>query len=332
MSDTIHLHNPGREALLPLLEGDPDVPFGYLRDWREAACREHAATLEGQSLLVLEGEGRVQGVLNAQWADWDSQWTRLPTGQLGSFHIAPRVSEKGLVALVEAAREQLVAQGATYVIARCQGRGQKGLALQQAGFQVLDGLLVMGCSPQKLHSVGVPIEGVYIRAARHEDYEPLVRLVVPAFDKSRFHTEPLIDDQDAQALHATWLQNALFHGRADQVWVAASSGAGEERLLGFATLRTLPWTASFVAGREQPCVGSLELIAVASEAQGRGVGCALVRQVLDAARELGLLHLHIATQVWNTAALRAYTNVGFVPLHSSWTFRHATNVQSDKKP
>ena len=80
------------------------------------------------------------------------------------------------------------------------------------------------------------------------------------------------------------------------------------RLLGTVMLQLPPHAGQVVRG---PGEAEVRALAVAPEAQGRGVGRALLRAVIERATGLGVRQLVLSTQSGMDAARHLYTSVGF---------------------
>ena len=89
-----------------------------------------------------------------------------------------------------------------------------------------------------------------------------------------------------------------------QILAAAADG----QLLGTVMLQLPPHAGQVVRGPDEAEVRAL---AVAPEAQGRGVGRALLRAVIERATGLGIRQLVLSTQSGMDAAQHLYTSVGF---------------------
>jgi ribosomal protein S18 acetylase RimI-like enzyme len=83
----------------------------------------------------------------------------------------------------------------------------------------------------------------------------------------------------------------------------------DDRVVGSVTYAVAPspWAPS-----SRPGEAEFRMLVVAPEAQGRGVGEALVRWAVDRARADGVRRMVLATMEWMTAAHRLYERLGFV--------------------
>jgi ribosomal protein S18 acetylase RimI-like enzyme len=113
-------------------------------------------------------------------------------------------------------------------------------------------------------------------------------------------------------------QDLLAPGYADTLRSLGSVGSGEvlvavedDRLAGTVLLQ--PWNpdCEVARGRDE---AELRALAVAPEAQGRGIGRVLLRAAIDRAKARGVDHLVLSTQPTMKAAQRLYRAEGFVRL------------------
>ena len=135
-----------------------------------------------------------------------------------------------------------------------------------------------------------------IRPARPEEHDALGRLTLEAYrtvgDWSAAYEAELVD---------------VAHRAEHAIVLVAADG---DALLGCLTL-VLPGP-NVLSEHREPAAASIRMLAVASEARGRGVGEALTRTAVEQARDAGAatMVLHSATTM--TAAHRLYGRLGFV--------------------
>lgn len=140
---------------------------------------------------------------------------------------------------------------------------------------------------------------VVVRPARPEEHEALGALTVAAY-RALGDIHPL-DEEYAQEL-------ADVAGRAAtcEVLVAVSDA---NALLGGVTW--IPDRSDPVAEHDEPTTGSFRHLAVAPEAQGRGVGRALIAAALERAHAAGLARVLIHVTEDNAHAEDLYVRLGF---------------------
>jgi ribosomal protein S18 acetylase RimI-like enzyme len=140
---------------------------------------------------------------------------------------------------------------------------------------------------------------MHLRRARPEDYEAIGAITVAAY-------QPQLNE--ASSSYAQQLANAEARDRQAELWVAV--GPDDREVLGTVTIcrEGSPYREVAVADE-----GEFRMLAVAPQAQGQGVGEALVRHVIDRFREEGATAVVMSTNARGTApAQRLYQRLGFV--------------------
>ncbi|MDA3643384.1 GNAT family N-acetyltransferase [Saccharopolyspora indica] len=135
-----------------------------------------------------------------------------------------------------------------------------------------------------------------IRVARPEEYAAIGEIAVRAYTEAA----ALPTDVD----YASVLRNAADRAEKAELLVALT---GDEPLGTVTVVR--PGTAYAEVSRP----GELEfrMLAVTPQAMGNGVGRALVRAVIDRAREQGLERVVLCVKDTSTSAQRLYRSLGF---------------------
>jgi ribosomal protein S18 acetylase RimI-like enzyme len=138
---------------------------------------------------------------------------------------------------------------------------------------------------------------MHLRRARPEDYAVIGAVTVAAY-------EPLLGATEASYVER--LRNAEARDHEAELWVAV--GPDDRDVLGTVTLcrEGSPWREIAVADE-----GEFRMLAVAPQAQGQGVGEALVRHVLDRFREEGAVAVVLSSTPGMVAAHRLYVRLGF---------------------
>jgi predicted N-acetyltransferase YhbS len=138
---------------------------------------------------------------------------------------------------------------------------------------------------------------MHLRRARPEDYEVIGAITVAAY-------EPLLGTTESS--YVEQLRNAEARDHQAELWVAVAPD--DRELLGTVTVcrEGSPWREIGAAGE-----GEFRMLAVAPQAQGRGVGEVLVRHVLDRFREEGAVAVVLSSTPGMAAAHRLYERLGF---------------------
>lgn len=155
---------------------------------------------------------------------------------------------------------------------------------------------------------------VAVRPFEPSDVARLQYIARSAFRHDHFHSDPRIPPAAADEVYVRWVKNSC-QGRADAVLVAEEPG-NPDGVSGFITCR-VDQTVSAAAGIPH---GVIELVAVSPEAQGKGIGVALVVGSLEWFARHGVRSIEVGTQSRNIQAMRLYQRCGFKCVAFSYTF------------
>ncbi len=148
--------------------------------------------------------------------------------------------------------------------------------------------------------------------ARTTDEMLCIEIARKAFVYDRFHSDPLIDREKADALKARWTQNSL-HGRADACLVIPSE---------------TETTAGFVLCMRNGEDAVIDLIAVDPDHYGKGLGKALVSGALAHYRGQAT-GMRVGTQGTNNPSISLYESMNFVLQEKMATYHwHETGASS----
>ncbi len=185
-------------------------------------------------------------------------------------------------------------------------------ALTVAGFAVVEVNVSLEREPGATTG---PADGCEIRDIRPGEHPAVMDIAATTFIYSRFHLDPLVPKTAADAIKREWVRNYCEKKRGDQLLVALADGepagflAALQIMLGGAPVRVI------------------DLIGVAKNCQGRGIGKAMVnRFVRDSVGQCQ--RVRVGTQVANIPSLRLYETCGFRIVETQYTLHaHARNGQ-----
>lgn len=169
---------------------------------------------------------------------------------------------------------------------------------QDHGFRVVDTAITM-VRPAAEEPFYVPFK---VREARPEDFSAVVDIAESAFC-SRFHLDPRISPEQANAVKRAWIGNYLTGERGERLFVRHEEG----RPVGFLGATLGEW--------EKRLAWVIDLIAVASEGRGQGVGVNLVAAHLTYFPALPAV---VGTQARNVASMALYSKMGFRVAHTAF--------------
>lgn len=217
-------------------------------------------------------------------------------------------------AVADAVRADARTQRAAFYYARVDTADIAAVqALTAAGFGVVDVNVTLDRPPGPAPG---PVPGIDVGDVRPEDHADVLDIAGSAFRYSRFHFDPQIPVAIANRVKRDWIANYIAGRRGERLLVATRDG----RAVGF--------LAVLVAEAQGKVARIIDLIATASEAQGLGVGTALVAAFVRVAAP-GTDVLRVGTQVANASAIRLYTRLGFQQARSQYVMHaHVGEVLS----
>jgi ribosomal protein S18 acetylase RimI-like enzyme len=176
-------------------------------------------------------------------------------------------------------------------------------AFEAVGFGVVDVNVTLTRKGE-----AAPAAASLVRAAGPADAERVLDIAGSSFRYSRFHLDPALENELADNVKREWARSYVEGSRGLELLVAETGGE----------------VSGFLAVLETENARMIDLIAVASEAQGVGVGAALVTSFTARHASPGR-ELRVGTQIANAASLRLYARHGFLPVTASYVLhRHDT--------
>ncbi|UOQ88491.1 GNAT family N-acetyltransferase [Agromyces endophyticus] len=284
-------------------------PYGHLPKSAERAAFEADSAgraADGGVLVAVGADGVVRGTTSVLRAGTRySRVARPGEAEVRLISVDPAAQGAGLgAALTRASLEVALEWGASALVLDTGARNTRAQALyERSGFE-RDG--------ERDATVGADVDSlVYsftlqqrddlvIRSMRADEADEVAALVEHAYAA----------DFELNAGYRADIVAVAERARDHQVWVAVDTATGE--LLGTASTPRAGATMSAVAR-----AGELDFrfLGVAPAARGRGVGEALVRNVLLLARIRGLDRVVLNTGPDMLAAQRLYDRLGFSRLH-----------------
>jgi len=308
-----HAHPTFRGQLDSLLENRPQQPYAFYRGLlseealRRFSLRRAFELLERPeaSSILRRRNGTVEGL--ACWSSlaWDTSQMGMAAGRLDLLLHRGQYAEAraGKAALLEELLEACRRQGVRHVTARVDAGDLSSLhALGAAGLEIIDGIQTFSLRLAQAPWAG-PDNGLEVRAYRPSDLEQVLSIARTAYVHDRFHADPALTSETADALNEDWVRNCCLGTAADGVIVAAEG----DRVLGYVTCKVDRRSAEELA----MCFGSVVLVATAAPARGRGVARQATLGALEWFRSQGVDVVEVGTQLSNIPAARLYEGCGF---------------------
>jgi RimJ/RimL family protein N-acetyltransferase len=214
----------------------------------------------------------------------------------------PAFHYQGGPAEVSAALSSLRAKGSAFFCdAKVSAEDASGVAaLTKAGFVLADENLYFETLPPRPRTNACPV-----RPAQAADAEAVALIAEKGFALSRFHRDPHIPRDRADAIKRAWALNYFSGKRGDLMLVAE----GETGLAGFTQLIKKPdglWV--------------IDLIAVQESSRGKGFGADMVRAM--SLHCPAITRIGVGTQAVNKASQVFYTKLGFELRKTSYVFHY----------
>lgn len=134
--------------------------------------------------------------------------------------------------------------------------------------------------------------------------EALFQLALLSGHLSRFRVDPWLPAGSFERLYRQWLNNNLTNKESSRVYIAGISENPEGIL-----------TATLKQDH-----GTIDLLAVRQDAQGRGIGSRLLEHFENEANRSKLKELYVKTQMTNGAARRTYERNGYTLKESFYLY------------
>ncbi|HEX7425318.1 MAG TPA: GNAT family N-acetyltransferase, partial [Terriglobales bacterium] len=230
-------------------------------------------------------------------APFDSQCLGMSMVKVSWFCAESRDQEK----LAQAVLAKVKSSGFDHVMIRTDAGNLAFMqALERNGFYLADTSTKLLCAAGSFVSCPLPA-GCSVDKYRPGDLPQIQEISADIFRRSRFYADPSFPKARVDELHRLWVRNDC-EGRADLVLVCRR----EEKVLGYIA-------CLFTEARDEfglPSEADIDLVAVSPQAQGQGIGKALVGVALQHYRERAT-RITVGTQGSNYPALALYAQCGF---------------------
>jgi ribosomal protein S18 acetylase RimI-like enzyme len=297
------------DELLKLIHLSEKQFMGRFSFERKVASRE-ALDMLSRDLTELLGKPQVTtlalmrgnqtiGIALVDESKWDSDIFGLKYGKMKLLCFRSDADKREKTYLLENIVKTLSSEGYRLVIIRSPIDDVSTInALEGEGAILADVLLTFQRDTKDLPSWQASLDGLRIIEANEDDEADAVNIARSVFRIDHFHSDQRLPSNMSDELYAKWTANC-FRSLADVVLVAKKGSD----MLGFITCKIENLTSKYR-------YGIIDLVGVANESKGKGVGTALGAEALKWFSNR-VSSVYVGTQCGNINALRLYEKLGF---------------------
>lgn len=299
-----------------VLRADKKLITSFLARGRETDSKSRAlalARVSDSSVWVIVENSSLAALAAWRRLPWDSDVLQIACGRAECIWAEGDYLEQRhrLAKLINHCVTEAQEQGVCLLSLRLDGTELASLhAAEKVGFRVIESYLTFARNTYQS-----PDSDKRVRLSVPSEVEIVSEIAYDTFRHNRFLVDPLIPEERARHSRRDWVRNA-FAGRAEAIYVAEVEG----NIAGFILLRS-------VENANGQKVGLVDLIGIAAQYRGCGLGSALVLQ--------SLYHYHgklpaveVGTQVTNVAAVNLYTRLGFRLVRSEFTLHWHEDINN----
>ncbi len=240
---------------------------------------------------------------------WDTEQLGIACGRIDHFGAREELDALGVL---QAATEKAKELEIEHLSVRCDGDDSMLIeALRNSGFAEVDQIITLVADLDDYEPTAL---GDRTRLAVEDDAWQVGRISEQVFKLDRFHNDPFIPTEMADKLHGEWGRNSVRRIAADETIIGLDN---EGKVSGFVTCKLNRGTYEGLG----KFVGTIVLVGTAPEAQGQGLGKAMIAHAMNWFLQSGCDLVEVGTQRNNHAAAGLYQKLGFKQTDSSISFR-----------
>lgn len=286
---------------------------GYFPYLRKKFIKKFASNPDC-TLYITRQNGAIRGVAFFVYLGWDTGIFGFKIGRIEQFFL--QMSDDLNYEFIGKIIADCKAREYAHVVVRAGLKDHPALsALERNGFTVADMQLTLS-TPEEFHdnAVNGHAEICSIDEATKDDLPQLQAIVAGVFTDTRFVIDPHYPRNKVDAMYGEWIRDA-FSVLKERIFVAQDRMS--KRLLGFIICGVDDDSEDAIGIK----VGFVDLVAVATDRRGKGLGSMLVRYALAWFASKKMDKVEIRTQVSNVAAIRAFMRSGFSQIDSGITLQ-----------
>lgn len=258
---------------------------------------------------TIRSQENLTGVATWRILPWDTALLGMLTARIDDISAPgpyPHVVQQYLTLLTEVT-EACRAKGVRYLTVRVDIADTAAIhGLEDSGFNLVDSIQTFSLDLQAPGAGKRENGHLPVRAFEKSDLDDVLMIARTSYICDRFHLDPVIGKEKADALHEAWLRNSCAGIGCDQVIV----GVDRLGVTGYATCKL-----------DKQQMGTIVMVATAARVRGQGWGLATSTEALEWFRANDVHVVEVGTQLRNTAAASLYRKAGFRPAGATFTFR-----------
>ena len=175
-------------------------------------------------------------------------------------------------------------------------------SLEKEGFTLIDTNIKLRLDSRKSEKI-FNHEQIKTSFAKQKHKSAIGEIAKNNFIYSRFHIDPLIDNDIANQIKQEWVENYFDGKRGDKMITALK----DNKPVGFLQL--------IISGEEL----LIDLIGVDKSVQGKGVATGMIYYAMD---NIQHSFMKVGTQIGNIPSIKLYQNLGFCISSSEYIFHY----------
>lgn len=228
------------------------------------------------------------GLIADQWLTQICGWP--------CFQVAETLDARGAAGIGGAMVGALAGGSGFFFAKRALGPAVSDSPLVAAGFGLVNRAITL--RRETSPPLSAPNASITVTLASESQHAGVQDIAARCFRYSRFHADPLFPRATAHEIKRAWVESYCARRRGDALYVAELNG----EVAGF--------LAAILQGKGADAQAVIDLVGVAPEQQGHGVGRALVSHFIREWQHRSAALL-VGTQAENDSSLRLYESCGF---------------------
>ena len=267
--------------------------------------------------FCIKKNGKIVGLTIFSKLEWDSEILKFNAGKIDFIAADGDYNNKFKIKniLTKGIIKKCLEEGINYILCRINSNELSSInSLISNRFILIDGILKFSLNLKnlKLKSINQNIE---TRLVDPEEIDQIKKIARGSFKIDRFHSDPLIPNDQADRLYEIWAENSCKNKVADAVIVGSIDG----QIISFVTCKIDKIAKEYFNLH----LGVIELVATKDKFRKKRFAKYTTYGAIEWFKNNKIEIVEVGTQISNIAASRLYESCGFKLISTSLTFRKA---------